>query len=64
MWGKRKPALPNKLEGSMGKSFRSFLLFPAWPVAEEVEGRGRGTNVVDGGVDAGRTFVTFSKPIS
>lgn len=48
----------------MGKSFRSFLLFPAWPAAEEVEGRGRGTNVVDGGVDAVRTFVTFSKPIS
>jgi len=41
MWEKRRP-LPSKMGGGMGKKLRGFLLFPAWPMAAEVKGRGRG----------------------
>ena len=41
MWEKRR-CLPHQMGGSLGKKFRAMLLFPSWPMAEEVKGRGRG----------------------
>lgn len=49
MRGERRALPPSEMGGSVGEWSRSFLLFPACPVAEEVKGRGGGVEAVDGG---------------